>query len=234
MAFLTRKQAEHEYASEVEAPQMARVTGLLYGCGAAFVAASIFLPHPAAADTDGLWLVALVALTASISIFALAENFRIWAIHTILLVGSGLIATCVAFSGSASGIYAAMYIWVVLVAARSFSMYGLIFQLAGILITYGIALSTLSTSPGEFAIVTRWLLSIFALCVTGFISLRLVSDSRKKEAELIRMTGQARAAGDAEALAAEHVSRPGQVVPGAAAKGPEAAPPAGSLAGQGR
>jgi hypothetical protein len=82
-----------------------------------------------------------------------------------------------------------MYIWVVLVAARSFSMYGLVFQLGGILATYGLALTTLTAGPTEFALVTRWLLSVFALCVTGVISLRLVSDSRKKEATLIRMSG---------------------------------------------
>jgi hypothetical protein len=189
MSFLSRKQAEHEYALEVEAPQMARVTALLYACGAVFVSASIALPHPQAADTSGLWLVALIAFTASVSIFALAENFKTWSIHTVLLVGSGLISTCVSLSGSASGIYAAMFIWVVLVAARSFSIYGLVFQLLGILATYGIALLTLTAGPDEFALVTRWLLSVFALCVTGVISLRLVSDARKKEAELIRLTG---------------------------------------------
>ena len=226
MPFLTRKQAEHEYASQVEAPQLARVTALLYGCGAAFVAASIALPHPPGADTDGLWMVALLALTASISIFALAENFTTWAFHTVLLVGSGLIATCVALSGSASGIYAAMYIWVVLVAARSFSIYGLIFQLAGILATYGIALTTLTANPGDFATVTRWLLSVFALCVTGVISLRLVSDARKKEAALIRMSGMA---------VPEPASTNGSTPAEPPAHLPkEAAPPAGSLAGQGR
>ena len=226
MSFLSRKEAEHEYASEVEAPQMARVTGLLYGCGAAFVAASIALPHPPAADTDGLWMVALIALTASISIYALAEHFKTWSIHTVLLIGSGLIATCVALSGSASGIYAAMYIWVVLVAARSFSMCGLVFQLAGILATYGIALSTLTTHPGEFATTTRWLLSVFALCVTGVISLHLVSDSRKKEAALIRMSGVPQ-----PSTALANGSEPEEQTTDT----PEvAAPPAGSLAGQGR
>ncbi len=208
MPFLSRKQAEHEYALEVEAPQMARVTALLYGCGAAFVGASIFLPHPAGADTEGLWLVALIAITASISIFALAEHFTTWSIHTVLWVGSGLISTCVALSGSASGVYAVMFIWVVLVAARSFSIYGLVFQLFGILATYGVALSTLAATPDEFAISTRWLLSVFALCVTGIISLRLVSDARRKEAELIRLTGGSRAAGDARAVAAEHSTEP--------------------------
>ncbi len=226
MAFLSRKQAEHEYALDVEAPQMARVTALLYGCGAAFVAASLALPHPDAADTDGLWLVALIALTASISIFALAEHFNTWSIHTVLLVGSGLIATCVALSDTPSGIYAAMYIWVVLVAARSFSIYGLVFQLAGILATYGIALMTLTANPGDFATITRWLLSVFALCVTGLISLRLVSDTRKKEAALIRMSGMA-----VPQPAPTNGSTPGEL-PAEIPR--EAAPPAGSLAGQGR
>jgi hypothetical protein len=111
---------------------------------------------------------------------------------------------------------------------------GSFFQLAGIFATYGIALSTLSTLPSEFAIITRWLLSVFALCVTGVISLRLVSDSRMKEAELIRMTSEARAAGDAEAIAAEHMSDPASARSASAAGAAGAAPRAGSLAGQGR
>lgn len=226
MSFRSRKQAEHEYALEVEAPQMARVTALLYACGAVFVVASIALPHPVAADTDGLWRVAVIAVVASISIFALAESFNGWAVHTVLIVGSGLISTCVGLSASASGIYAAMFIWVVLVAARSFSIYGLVFQLLGILATYGVALSTLTAGPDEFALMTRWLLSTFALGVTGVISLRLVSDARKKEADLIRLSGQHQP-GRRQAGSFATTERP-------AAIRQEAAPPAGSLAGPGR
>jgi hypothetical protein len=56
MSFLSRKPAEYEYASEVEAPQMARVTGLLYGCGAAFAAASIALrTRPPPTPTGSGW-----------------------------------------------------------------------------------------------------------------------------------------------------------------------------------
>lgn len=204
MPFLSRQQAEHEYANSVEAQQMARVTALLYLCGAAFVAATIVLPHPDGANTDGLWLVALIALTASISIFALADTFNGSAIHAVLLVGSGLIATSVHLSGTASGVYAAMYIWVILVAARSFSVYGLLFQLAGILVSYGVALLALTANPGDFSSLSRWLLTVFALSVTGFISVRLVADARRKEAELLRMTGELRAAQNSAAIAAEH------------------------------
>ena len=119
-----------------------------------------------------------------------------------------------------------MYIWVVLVAARSFSIYGLVFQLAGILATYGIALSTLTTHPSEFATTTCWLLSVFALCVTGVISLHLVSDSRKKEAALIRLSGVPQ-----PSTALANGSEPQEQTTDTLE---EAAPPAGSLAGQGR
>jgi hypothetical protein len=226
MSFLSRKQAERENALEVEAPRVARVTAPLYGCSAAFVAASIALPHTPAADTDGLWLVALIATTASISIYALAEQCNTWTNHIFLLVASGLIATCIALSASASSIYAAMYIGVVLVAARSFSVSGLVVQLVGVLATYGIALSTLTTAAGEFGATTRWLPSVVAISLTGFIVQRLVSSSRKNRAALIQMSGMPEP---------EDPETDGSI-PHELALGfhEVAAPPAGSLAGQGR
>jgi len=57
------------------APQMARVSALLYGCSSFFVTATIVLPHPAGADIAGLWIVAGVALLASVAIFTLSDRF---------------------------------------------------------------------------------------------------------------------------------------------------------------
>ena len=204
---------------------MARVSALLYGCSSFFVTATIVLPHPPGADIAGLWIVAGVALLASVAIFALSDRFSTGTIHTVLLLGSGLISACVALSGSPSGVYAAMFIWVVLVAARSFSLFGLVFQLLGILATYGVALSTLTASPDEFPITTRWLLSVFALCVTGVISLRLVSDARKKEAELIRMSGMRPAVSGDPAHRSAHLD-------GRSEMRLEPAPATGNLAGR--
>lgn len=142
-----------------------------------------------------------------------------------LPIGSGLIATSVALSGTPAGIYSAMYIWVVLVAARSFSYFGLTSQLLGILATYGIALSTLDTGPTEFANSTRWLLSVFALTVTGIISLRLVSDARDKEAELTRLSDDHRSRETQDQASTRRDSHQNRL---------EAAPGAGSLAEPGR
>jgi hypothetical protein len=127
-------------------------------------------------------------MVASVLITAFAHAFARWTLHGVLLLGSALIALSAYLSGTPSGIYAGMYVWVVLVAGRSFSRPGLLGQLTGIGGTYAIALSGLEAGPTEFPNETRWLLTVFALAVTGLISLRLTSDARRREADLIRLS----------------------------------------------
>ena len=72
----------------------------------------------------------------------------------------------------------------------------------------------------------RWLLSVFALSVTGFIAQRLVSNPRKNEPTFIQMSGRPEP---------EDPETNGSIPRELALELHEvAAPPAGSLAGQGR
>lgn len=191
------------YDRDVHIPRMAGITGLLYGCGAVFVASTAVLPHPDSLDTAGILAVAIAAAIAFAGITSFSHSFRKWGIHAILLIGSGLIAACVYFSGTASGIYSAMYVWVVLVAGRSFSARGLAAQLAGIGLTYAVALSQLDLGPTEFPDETRWILTVFALTVTGVISLRLTDDAKRREADLLRLSHFHQQAGATRAQPAE-------------------------------
>ena len=137
-----------------------------------------------------------------------------WSIHTVLLIGSGLIATCVALSGTASGIYAAMYIWVVLVAARSFSTYGLGFQLA----RHPRHLRHRPLDPRHRPQRVRNHDPLAPLRLRPLrhrVHLAPPRFRRPQEGSRAHPhDGRARAAGDAEAIAAEHMSDPAEVRPG--------------------
>lgn len=98
-----------------------RVLGVLYLAGASLVLLSILLPHPQGVNIPGLSGIAGSAAVVGSASLIWANRARIWTVHTVLAVGTGLISLCVYFSGVAAGIYSAMFVWVVLVAASFFA-----------------------------------------------------------------------------------------------------------------
>jgi diguanylate cyclase (GGDEF)-like protein len=162
---------------------MSRVLGVFYLAGSLLVIASLFLPHPAGANSAGLLAVASAALVGGYGSLFAAKNVRIWTVHAVLAFGTVLICLCIHFAGVVSGIYSAMFIWVVLVAVSFFSPRAVVAHIAWILLAWGLTLTTVM-EPTGFSDITRWTLGGFVLVVSALVMGEIVAGRRSAEDRL--------------------------------------------------
>lgn len=142
---------------------IARVAGALYLCGVALVLLALALPHPAGTDEAGTLGAAAFAAVLGVTLLAAGRHVPSWAVHTSIAIASSLVCLCIYFSGIATGLYATMFIWVVLVTTFFFPGTAAGGHLAFLLLVYGVTLSAVET-PG-FSPVTRWVLTAVSLAV---------------------------------------------------------------------
>ena len=165
---------------------MARVSGVLYICGAWLVVISLALPHPESVDGAGLSIVAVVAALGGGFLYRFSGRVTLPAIHVTLATASVLVSLCVYLSGAAAGIYSVMFVWVVVVAACIATRGGLAMHVAWCLLTYGLAIVALHGQSLGWSPVTRFVLTGFALAASGAAVAWLVEGRRSAEAGLQR------------------------------------------------
>ncbi len=165
---------------------MARVSGVLYICGAWLVVISLGLPHAPSAEEGLLSVVAVFAALCGGLLYRFSGRASEAVLHATLGVASVLVSICVYLSGTAAGVYSVMFVWVVIVAACVSTRLALALHIAAILVTYGIALSALEGQAGGYSSVTRFVLTGFALTASGAAVTWLVEGRRSAEAGLHR------------------------------------------------
>ncbi len=165
---------------------MARVSGVLYLCGAWLVVISLALPHPMSTEEGWLSAVALFAALCGGILYRFSGRATAGAIHLTLASASVLVSLCVYLSGAAASLYSVMFVWVVIVGACISTRMALAAHIAWILVTYGVALAALETQAGDYSPVSRFVLTGFALTAAGAAVSRLVEGRRSAEAGLHR------------------------------------------------
>jgi diguanylate cyclase (GGDEF)-like protein len=165
---------------------MARVSGVLYICGAWLVVISLALPHPMSVEEGMLSIIALTAAIFGGLLYRFSGRASPFAIHATLALASVLVSLCVYFSGAAAGIYSVMFVWVVTVAACVASRRALAVHVAWTLFTYGVAILALDGESLGWSPVTRFVLTGFALAASGAAVAWLVEGRRSAEAGLQR------------------------------------------------
>lgn len=159
---------------------ISRVLGVLYLAGGLLVLLSLQLSHPDAAIRPGLWGIAVVGFVFGSASIIWAKHARLWTVHTVLAFGTACVSLCVYFAGVASGVYSAMYVWVVLVAASFFVGRAIAAHVAWILLSWGLALTQVTDVSG-FSPITRWALGSFVLVVTATVMSEIVAGRRAAE-----------------------------------------------------
>ncbi len=161
---------------------VARVVGTLYLSGAALIALSLALPHPAGSNDAALYaIVGLAAATGGAFVLGSAR-IPVWLIHIVIALGSTLISLCVYFSGNPGGVYPAMFLWAILASACFFPGLPAGAQLTYMVVAYAVTLARLPTAGG-FSSVTRWVIYSFALTVAWVVITWIVRRSEEVERE---------------------------------------------------
>jgi diguanylate cyclase (GGDEF)-like protein len=160
-----------------------RVLGVFYLAGGLLVLLSLLLPHPEATDAVGLYAIAGAAAVVGSASLVWASHARMWTVHTVLAVGTGLISLCVYFSGIAAGIYSAMFVWVVLVAGSFFMGRAVAAHVAWVVISWGLVLVVVE-EPTDFSTITRWTLGSLVLAVAAAVMSEIVAGRKSTEERL--------------------------------------------------
>jgi diguanylate cyclase (GGDEF)-like protein len=182
----------------VDSALIARVIGILFLCGALLVGVSLALPHPSSVDVGAL--VALIAAAAVIgpAFLLSADRATLPLAHAAIALGTAMICLCIYFSGIATGVYATMFVWVVQLTAYFFPGPRALAHLAWILVAYAITLAVVPDSGDDYSLVTRWLLTAFALGIIywlarglrrEFVARRRLADRLRHEADHDPLTG---------------------------------------------
>jgi diguanylate cyclase (GGDEF)-like protein len=160
-----------------------RVLGVLFLAGGLFVAFSVVLPHPRGADAGALLVIAGFGVAVGGASLVWAKRARTWTVHAALAAGTGLVSLCVYFSGVAAGIYSAMFVWVVLVAASFFTSRAVAVHVGWIVISWALTLALVEDRSG-FSLITRWALGSFVLVVAAAVMSEIVGGRRSTEEQL--------------------------------------------------
>jgi len=160
-----------------------RVIGVFYLAGALLILLSILLPHPEEAESSGLLGICVSATVVGSASLTWASHARLWSVHAVLAAGTALICLCVFFSGVATGIYSAMFVWVVLVAGSFFGGRAVAIHVAWIMISWGVTLLSVDELSG-FSAVTRWTLGSLVLVVAAAVISEIVTGRKATEQQL--------------------------------------------------
>jgi PAS domain S-box-containing protein len=159
----------------------AQVVGALFLLGALLGATSLVLPHPHEGEA-GIWAVVVVAVVVGGLLLAAGRRVTHLALLIVVGFGSLLINLMMLFSDVASGVYAGMFCWVVLVSVNFFSLRQAVAQFVFMMGTFALVLTQVESSGG-YSGLTRWLAATLALAVTGGAGAWLVYRRRLAEEE---------------------------------------------------
>lgn len=158
----------------------ARAIGALLAAGAAFVALSLILPHPA-----GGHFVALVATACGMAVaggltWLFAGRIPLAACH--VLLGAAVVVTAVLIweSGLSVGQYGTIFTWATLISAYFFSRRAAALHLAWLLGVYAVSLA-LVKNTGGYSPVTRWIFSVVSLTVVMLFVSNLVARRQRAD-----------------------------------------------------
>jgi diguanylate cyclase (GGDEF)-like protein len=169
-----------------DVPQMSRVLGVLYLSGGLLILLSLLLPHPGDAYEPGLFGIVGVGVFGGTAGIVWARHARAWMIHVVLAAGTLFICLADYFAGVGAGVYSAMFVWVVLMAASFFSRQAVVAQVAWIVIAWAITLASLDSSAG-FPSTTRWVLGSLVLIVAAGVMSEIVAGRRSTEEDRERL-----------------------------------------------
>jgi diguanylate cyclase (GGDEF)-like protein/PAS domain S-box-containing protein len=166
--------------ARVREPLLARAVGALFVFGGVLGLVSLLLPHPPESNDEALFIIDAIAFALGGTYVAAARQIPRWLIHFTIAGSSALICSAIYFSGVAAGLYASMFVWVVLFSGYFFSTPAALLQLGWLLACYAMVLTQVENSAG-YSPLTRWLLSAIALSVASGLTSWLVS--RRQAAE---------------------------------------------------
>ncbi len=159
----------------------AQIVGALYLLGAMLAAASLVLPHPSEGEA-AIWAVVASALIVGGLLLASGSRVDNRALAGVVALGSALINVMMLASGVATGVYAGMFCWVVLVSVNFFTLRMAFAQFAWMMGAFALVLTQVESSGG-YSGLTRWIASAMALAVTGGAGAWLVYRRRLAEEE---------------------------------------------------
>ncbi len=159
--------------------------GVLFLCGAALVSLSLVLSHPGSASEAPIAAIAGLATVAGLALIMIGDRVRPWMLHAATAAATLLVCLAIYFSGVASGVYAMMFVWIVVTQCYFFPGRVALAHLAWLLAVYGAALWALGPTDG-YAPLSLWLLTALALGVTSAIASWLALGRRRAEREARR------------------------------------------------
>lgn len=159
----------------------AQVVGALYLLGAMLASASLVFPHPSEGEA-AIWAVVATAVVVGGLLLASGSRVTNRALQAVVAFGSALINAMMLASGVATGVYAGMFCWVVLVSVNFFTLKMAMLQFAWMMGAFALVLTQVESSGG-YSGLTRWITSTMALAVTGGAGAWLVYRRRLAEEE---------------------------------------------------
>ena len=187
--------------------QASRVAALMYGSGAAFVLATLFLPHNREMAVPVIAGVVVVAAATAALFALLGTRFPAYLFFLATLCGTVLISLLVAFGGSDSTAYAMFYAWDAIYAFYFFEIRLALISGAWIVVAAAVAAVRSNPGAGEASPAAAWLLAVGTAAVAGLVIQDLVrrllatlsvdpltgaANRRSWEEQLVRAIGLAR------------------------------------------
>lgn len=157
----------------------ADVIGALFLLGAMLAVVSLIFPHPDRGEL-AIWAVVVAATVVGGALIGRSTRWSTPVIHGAVAFGSVCINLMMLASGVASGVYAAMFCWVVLVSVNFFSLRAAVAHFAWMMGTFAIVLALVRSGSG-YSPFTRWITVALALAVTGGATAWLVYRRRLAE-----------------------------------------------------
>ena len=158
----------------------ADVIGALFLLGALLSVFSLLFPHPDRGEVV-VWSVIAGATIVGAALIWRSTRWPTAAIHLAVGLGSVCINTLMLASGVASGVYAVMFCWVVLVSVNFFSPRAAVLHFIWMSASFALVLALVESSGG-YSQITRWVTATLALAVTGGATAWLVYRRRLAEA----------------------------------------------------
>jgi diguanylate cyclase (GGDEF)-like protein len=140
---------------------MARALMYLLAAVGTAVVASVAIPNAPLHDEHAVPVLAGIAYAAAIGVFFGYERLPKWGINALLVGVTALISWSVSASGEPGSPYTIFFVWVAIYAAFFLSQWEAAFQVAAMLVGYGIALLSL-TGQGNTPVL-HWALTASAL-----------------------------------------------------------------------
>ncbi|MEX1142223.1 MAG: diguanylate cyclase [Thermoleophilaceae bacterium] len=162
---------------------LSRALGVLFSCGGLLVLVGAALSRPEGASAAGLYGVGAMGLVLGGAAFVWVRHAHAWAAHALFAFGTGLICLGTYFAGAATGLYSALLVWLVIVAASFFSARAVAAHVVWILIASAVTLNSIDGLPGTSA-ATRWVIGGVLLAIAAVAMSRIAAGRRATEKQL--------------------------------------------------